>query len=220
MRVVPGKEPARPSLRRLSPCGGKVYHRAAKLEDNSAGAKPTRRGRSTNVSVSPRRRSFSRPLAEIVNAALDPLVAKRGFGEAQLLLRWAEIVGARAAGMCEPVRLQWPARGRKASPERPQEPATLILRVEPGFGLDIQHMSHGLIERVNQHLGWRCVGKLVLLQEALQRKGPPVRRRPPHDAAARARAEGAVAGVEDDALRAALATLGERVMATKTKGTG
>jgi hypothetical protein len=159
-----------------------------------------------------------RTLAELVNRALDPLVAKQGFGESSVLLQWETIVGARIAALCQPIRLRWPLRGKLRSPEKPQEPATLTLRVEPGFGLDIQHMGDAIINRVNAHLGWRCVGKIALVQEPLQRKAPKPACVARGDAAARERAERAAQGVDDEALREALARLGERVMAKFNNG--
>jgi hypothetical protein len=155
---------------------------------------------------------FSRPLAEFVNRTLDPLVAKQGFGESSLLLQWETIVGARIAVLCQPARLRWPPRGKSRPPDRPDDPATLVLRVEPGFGLDIQHMSDAIIDRVNAHLGWRCIGKLTYVQEPLQRDAPKPARIAPQDPAARERAEKATVGVEDEALRDALVKLGEQVM--------
>jgi hypothetical protein len=170
------------------------------------------------MSARPRGKSFARPLAELVSKQLDPLAARQGFGEASLLLRWRDIVGARVAGLCAPERLQWPARARKAAPERPQEPATLVLRVEPGFGLDVQHMAPTILDRVNAHLGWRCVARVTLRQQALgDRPEPPPTRRVPLDPAARARAEAATEGVEETALRAALVRLGERALAGPPK---
>ena len=159
------------------------------------------------------KKTFSRPLAELVNRALDPLVAKQGFGESSLLLQWEAIVGARVAGLCQPIRLQWPPRAKLRTPDKPQEPATLALRVEPGFGLDIQHMSGALIDRVNAHLGWRCVARLSIRQEPLRHDAPKVRPPPPRDPIARMRAEAATEGVADEALRKALVALGERVLA-------
>ncbi|MGJ0507926.1 MAG: DUF721 domain-containing protein [Methylocystis sp.] len=169
------------------------------------------------MSVAPRGKGrIGRPLAEIVLKQLDPLVARQGFGEASLLLRWPEIVGARVAGVCAPERLQWPARARNAPPDRAREPATLILRVEPGFGLEVQHMAPAILERVNAHLGWRCVARLTLRQQALAAApGPSPPRRAPTDPAARARAQSATDGVEDAALRAALIRLGERALARR-----
>jgi hypothetical protein len=177
------------------------------------------------MSLSPRAKSFARPLADYVLRELDPLVAARGFGEASLLLCWREIVGARIARICAPASLQWPPRARtkpaeppgaKRRERTPREPATLVLRVDPGFGLELQHLAPTIIDRVNAHLGWRCVARLSLRQEELAPASParPSPGRPPKaDAAARARAAEAVEGVAEEALRAALIRLGERALA-------
>lgn len=157
---------------------------------------------------------WARPLAHYVLRELDPLVARRGFGEASLLMRWREIVGGRVADICQPMKLQWPPRAKQRAPEKPQEPATLVLRVSPGFGLEAQHMAPIIIDRVNAHLGWRCVAKIVLRQEELRDEArTPIEAavRPP-DPEARTRAEAATQGVSDDALRAALVKLGEQAL--------
>ncbi len=167
------------------------------------------------MSAAPRGKGrFARPLAEYVQKQIDPLAARQGFGEAALLMRWQDIVGARLADICLPERLQWPARARKGAPGRPQEPATLILRVEPGFSLEIQHMIPAILDRVNAHLGWRCVDRITLRQQPLAIRPAPGR--PPRaapDPAARAKAEAATEGVEQSALRSALIRLGERALA-------
>lgn len=165
------------------------------------------------------KKGFSRSLAEFVNRALDPLVARQGFGESALLLRWDAIAGARVAEICQPIRLQWPPRAKNRAPDKPQEPATLILRVEPGFGLDIQHMSGLLVDRVNAHLGWRCVARISIRQEPLSRPADKPGRVPAPYPEARARAEAATQGVADEALRRALVTLGERALALRSKST-
>ncbi|PPD44974.1 MAG: hypothetical protein CTY15_05485 [Methylocystis sp.] len=168
------------------------------------------------MSAPPRKKGvFARPLADYVLRQIDPLVARQGFGEASLLMQWREIVGARVADICAPEKLQWPARARKPAPDKPQEPSTLILRVEPGFGLDIQHMAPAIIDRINAHLGWRCVARLTLRQEALPQRVDKAARRRPADLAARARAEAAAEGVADETLRAALVRLGESALAQR-----
>jgi hypothetical protein len=149
-------------------------------------------------------------LAEFVNRALDPLIAKQGFGETTLLTQWETIVGARLAAICEPTRLNWPPRPKKPAANAPALAATLMLRVEPGFGLDVQHMSGSLIDRINAHLGWRCVARVAIRQEPLRRVAPRRRREPPpRNLALKARAEAATEGIADEALRRALTTLGE-----------
>jgi hypothetical protein len=177
------------------------------------------------MSLSPRGKSFARPLADYVLRELDPLVAARGFGEASLLLCWREIVGARIARICAPASLQWPPRprtkpveqpGGKHREKTPREPATLVLRVDPGFGLELQHLAPTIIDRVNAHLGWRCVARISLRQEELPEAAPQraSRARPPRaDPAAHARAVEAAAGVAEEALRDALIKLGERALA-------
>jgi hypothetical protein len=174
----------------------------------------------------------ARPLADYVLRELDPLVAARGFGEASLILRWREIVGARIARICAPASLQWPPRPRGKSPDSsepkrrektPREPATLVLRVDPGFGLEAQHLAPIIIDRVNAHLGWRCVARISLRQEDLSAApGSPPRpdRAPKPNDAAHARAVEATEGVAEEGLRAALIRLGERAIAGSVGGPG
>jgi hypothetical protein len=155
------------------------------------------------------------PLADLVGQAVDPALAKQGFGESSLILHWDDIVGERVAACCEPIKLQWPPRPGKAStkrpPDAPLEPATLVLRVSGAMALEIQHMSPVLIERVNAHLGWRAVGRIAIRQGPLERASRPARR-PPPDAEALALATQAAQGVDDEALRAALILLGARAL--------
>jgi len=169
----------------------------------------------TSPAASGEKRRSARPLADLVNRALDPLVARQGFGESTLLTQWETIVGARIGAITAPDRLIWPPRPKTKAPGAEPQPATLALRVEPGFGLDIQHMSAAIIERVNAHLGWRCVARLSIRQSPLPRSA---HKRPgplPSDPAAKARAAQAIEGVEHEALRAALLALGERVLSQR-----
>lgn len=172
------------------------------------------------ASKPPPKRRRSAPLADFVGALLDPLMAKQGFGQSDLLLHWEEIAGARLSQIAEPIRLQWPPRGPKRAPEAAAEPATLVLRVAQGFGLDVQHLAPVLVDRVNAHLGWRCVGRVKIeqgrLQRPLRRKGPAIPAPPP--AAALARAEQVADGVEEDGLRQALARLGARIYERAGRG--
>ncbi len=51
------------------------------------------------MSLPPRRKpSRATPLADLVGKALDPVIAKQGFGESDIILNWDDIVGARLAG--------------------------------------------------------------------------------------------------------------------------
>ena len=110
----------------------------------------------------------AKPLSALLGGTLSEAFAKQGFASRELVTRWAEIAGPEIAAHAEPIKLQWirPVEGQ------PQEPATLILRVEGPMALEIQHMSSVILDRVNRFFGWSAVGKLALRQAPLSRRPP------------------------------------------------
>ncbi len=163
-------------------------------------------------------KAWSRPLADFVGSALDPLAAKRGFGESDILIHWAAIAGERLAAVCEPIRLQWPVRAPRAEPGASAEPATLHLRVESAFALELQHLAPVICERVNARLGWRCVGRIMLKQGPLERVNSRPQKPPPPDSAMLAEAETMTAEVKDPGLRESLKRLGAQLLARRETG--
>ncbi|MGB2729477.1 MAG: DciA family protein [Methylovirgula sp.] len=157
----------------------------------------------------PKPRPWSRPLADLVGAAMDPVLARQGFGASDIVLYWEEIVGERLAAMSEPLCLRWPPRGNDRGDLLP---ATLVVRVEGAHALELQHVSGMVIERVNAYLGFGCVGRIALKQGPLERCSKRKASHQPPSAEAVAAAEAAVAGVTDDALHKALCRLGARVL--------
>ena len=134
-------------------------------------------------------------------------------GEASLIADWPAIVGETVARYARPLQLQWPPRpARSAIPEAPAAPATLVLRVDGAFALEAQHNAAIIVERVNAHLGWRCVERIAFRQGPL----PPVKEKrraaPPPSAAAEAEARQAAAAVDDEGLREALTRFGARAI--------
>jgi hypothetical protein len=160
----------------------------------------------------PRKSSWSRPLADLVGAAMDPVLARQGFGQSNIILYWDDIVGTRIAAASQPLKLQWPPRGKNPNPSRGIEPAGLVIKVESGFALELQHLAPVIIDRVNAHLGWKCVGRLLLKQGPILRRETGKRRDLPIDPVARAEAEKTVTHISDIALREALTRLGARVL--------
>src|ERR1700730_11536810 len=157
---------------------------------------------------------WSRPLADLVQTAIDAVLRRQGFGQSGLVLFWDDIVGERLAAMSPPVQVQRPVRQRGRAAENGPVPATLIVRVETGFALELQHLAPIVIERVNAHFGWRCVSRLLLKPGPVA--APPLARHGarPLDKAADAAAETIVgSGVTDEPLRQALTRLGARVLA-------
>ena len=159
-----------------------------------------------------KKKLVGQPIASLMRAALDPAIAKIGLSQASLMLDWDTIMGARIAAMCEPEKLRRPRGSSKTAPEA----ATLILRVANGFGLDVQHMAPTIIERVNTHLGWRCVGAISIKSAPLKHIG---RRRAVKDKPAPVPLspliEAQISAFKDEALRNALGRLGTAIGRTR-----
>jgi hypothetical protein len=163
----------------------------------------------------PRKSSWSRPLADLVGGAMDPVLARQGFGQSNIILYWEDIVGERIASASQPLKLQWPPRGKNPNPGRVIEPASLVIKVESGFALELQHLAPVIIERVNAHLGWKCVGRLLLKQGPVLHREALKRRILPISPDAMAEAEKTVTNIGNPDLRNALARLGARVLSNK-----
>lgn len=162
-----------------------------------------------------RKRPWSRPLADLVGPTIDPVLARQGFSESDLILHWDDIVGERLAASSRPIKLQWPPRPPGRAPEAASQAATLVIRVEGGFALELQHMGEQVLARINAHLGWRCVGKLAFRQGPIERATPGAARVRAPSAAALAAAAERLGPIEDEALGAALARLGAHIAAQR-----
>ena len=148
----------------------------------------------------------AKPLSGLLGNVFSDAYAKQGFAARELVTRWADIAGAEIAAHSEPMKMQWP----RPVEGQPQEPATLVLRVEGPAAIEIQHKSDVILERVNRFFGWHAVGRLALRQAPLSRRAQPAPPRPP-DAKTVAEVAETLSGVEDADLRAALARLGAAI---------
>lgn len=160
--------------------------------------------------------SRAKRLSDLLPEAIGPVTAKQGFAGGEIVSRWAEIVGPDLAAVSAPVKLAVPPRAPAADPAAPPPRATLSLRVEGAFALEAQHRAHEIIERVNAHLGWPCVGDIRIRQGSIApqtqsrpgRAGPP-----PATAEQRAAVAKAIGAIEDEGLAGAVARLGEAALA-------
>src|SRR5882724_4853030 len=117
----------------------------------------------------------AKPLSVLLGDVFSDAYARQGFASRELVTRWAEIAGPEISAHCEPLKIQWlrPVEGQ------PQEPATLVLRVDGPMALEIQHASDAILQRVNRFFGWSAVGRLALRQGPLSRRERPVASRAP-----------------------------------------
>lgn len=152
----------------------------------------------------PAKRS-ARPLSELLASCLSETFARQGFASAEIVTRWAEIVGAEIAEHSQPLKIQWP-RGEKDT----GGVATLVLRVEGPRAIEVQHLSGVILERVNRFFGWQAVGRLALRQAPLARRPAKILPRP-LDPAVTADLAARMPETMDTDLRQALARLGAAI---------
>jgi len=150
-------------------------------------------------------RSFAKPLRDLIPKVVSESFNRQGFASAELVTRWAEIVGVEIAAHSEPVKIQWtrPAAGAQS------EPGTLVLRVEGPAAVEVQHLANVVCERVNRFLGWRAVDRLALRQAPLRHGERKAARSA--DPAAAARVAETLSDIGDDELKDALARLGAAI---------
>jgi hypothetical protein len=93
-------------------------------------------------------------LGQSVNRITTPAMRRRGFSEAAIVTRWAEIVGRPLFDHSRPFRVVFP-RGQRLG-------GTLHLTVSGAFAPEVQHLSPQIIERINTYFGYGAIDRLEL----------------------------------------------------------
>lgn len=159
--------------------------------------------------ASRRKRGFERA-SGLLSARIREAGEKRGFAVSRLLTHWDEIVGPDIASVARPVNVSY-ARGGFG--------ATLTVLTTGAQAPMLEMQKDRLRERVNACYGYAAISRVRITQTAPTgfadgqvafAHAPRAERRP--DPELRRAAEAAVAPVADDALRRALAALGENVL--------
>ena len=153
-----------------------------------------------------------RPLSALTARAARVAFARKGFGAAEILTRWAAIVGPTIAAHAVPERLVFPPAQRTDG--------LLHVTVAPGgFATELQHLEPLVLERINGFFGYRAVTRLRLHQRALP-PAPRKRDRPaaaPLSQAQRDRLDKALSGTRNAGLKAALDALGREILGRPPK---
>jgi len=119
-----------------------------------------------NKSAVIRRRRGLEAIASTLPRVAARALGRRGFADAGLLAAWPQVVGKDLAESSAPLRLTFPNRQERRD-------GNLLLRVEPGIALELQHLAPQLVERVNVYFGYRAVARLTLQQGPLPNRRPP-----------------------------------------------
>jgi hypothetical protein len=119
------------------------------------------------------------------------------------------VVGDELAGETLPIKLSFPAGGRKNG--------VLKLRVSSAAALSVQHREPQILERINGFFGYGAVARLALVQgPLLDRARAPQAPRSLTSAEAAALA-GQVSQVSDPGLKSALERLGAAILTERRR---
>ena len=79
-----------------------------------------------------------RHASETARGAVDQIVGRSGFAEADVLLRWEEIAGDTLAKSCQPVKVHYGANRNLG--------ATLIVQADSGRAPEVSHLAPRIVE--------------------------------------------------------------------------
>jgi hypothetical protein len=138
--------------------------------------------------------------------------ARYGFAYGELMGRWPEIVGEALAQHCEPERIKWP---RGAGETAQKLGGTLVIRAEPGRGLDLQYQSHQIIERINQFYGYGAVTSVKIMQGHATSAKPRKNKENSLDLETEKALQTRLESIADERLKQALHRLGAGALANR-----
>lgn len=152
----------------------------------------------------PKRRNKTLSVADVLSAALDPVLKKRGFATKDIITHWRVIAPPPYDQTTMPDKLVWPRSAAQG-----YEGAVLHLRCGPGQALFVQHAAPDIAKAVNRYFGYHLVSEVRLSAEPFT-PGPGAKRqknRQPSQSEI-AKVGATVEKIEDTDLREALRVLG------------
>lgn len=145
----------------------------------------------------------ARSVSEIVPDVGRAAFRRFGFVQSSVVSRWAEIVGARYAGLSAPESIRF-APGRRAD-------GVLTLTVPGAHAPMMQHLVPVIVERVNRFFGYAAIARVVIRQGDLP--APRVRPAPPPSVTVPVELGDSLRTVADPELKAVLESLARGVAA-------
>ena len=152
-----------------------------------------------------------RPLADIANGIMDPVLARRAGISTALLGSWDEIAGAEFAECTRPERIVWPRRDDPGQIEG-HRPGQLVVACEGARALFLTHAQDELIARINGFFGYPAIRQIRIVQKPVMQQARHPRAARPLPKAKAEKLDAMMEGIESEVLRAAIARLGRGVM--------
>lgn len=128
-----------------------------------------RKGRGRQAEAAPRQQR-ARAVGDMLPDVGRASFRRFGFVQSSVVTRWAEIVGARYAGVSVPESIRFP-QGRRSD-------GVLTLSVEGAHAAMMQHVAPEIIERVNRFFGYPAVAR-IMFRQGTARPAAEARRAPP-----------------------------------------
>lgn len=147
-------------------------------------------------------------IGSFVGKSARAALVRRGFAHADILSKWANIVGPNLYKVSSPERLSFSHHNNRD--------ATLKVRVSPGHAPEFQHFEPLIIERINGFFGYSAVGRLQIIQAPVKRPKIAQKISIPEPSAEQAEwLSATLENVEDDALKEKLFALGRAIVGKK-----
>lgn len=154
------------------------------------------------------RRFKAAQASSVARSLISPAMRAKGFAQAEIVARWAHIVGPELAAATVPLRMIFP-RGERMG-------AKLVIRSESAFAPLLAHKSERVIEMVNSFFGYGAVSKLEVKQGPLPKETrKPQLEKKPLASADQAKLGSLIGSESDSPLKEALKSLGELVLSNK-----
>ena len=105
-------------------------------------------------------------IGHLIDLASNKLFEKRGKPFKEIAIKWKIIAGETIWVKTIPHKITYNKYKYNTS-------GTLILKTEPSFALELQHIQDKLIEKINGFLGYNAIENITLLQSPIPMKLQP-----------------------------------------------
>lgn len=158
-------------------------------------------------------------IAELTNALMDPIMAKKAGINTMILGVWDEIVGPDFEECSRPEKIIWPRQkgSMQSDPESGGglEPGQLTIACEGSRALFLSHQQSEIIARINSFFGFPAINRIKIIQKAVQKQVKVSKKLRNLQKNERQELNSMLDGMEDDKLKQALTKLGEAVLSKR-----